>query len=118
LKWGAGIPAMHLNGLTAEQELSAGAVCNLLPRILPMGLEGAPNTFVLKKTLADAVAFCNRCVDKSQGEREALLVLGVRANDERDVHGLNVKSPGKAGAFNVPLSVSVVAASEYSDQVK
>jgi hypothetical protein len=109
---------MHLNGLTAEQEFSAGVVCNLLPRILPMGLEGASYTFTLKKTLADGVPFCNRCVDKSQGEREALLVLGVRANDERDVHGLNVKSPGKAGAFNVPLSVSVVAASEYSDQVK
>ena len=109
---------MRLDGLTAEQELSAGAVCNLLPRILPMGLEGAPNTFVLKKTLADAVAFCNRCVDKSQGEREALLVLGVRANDERDFHGLNMKNPGKAGAFNVTLLVSVVAASEYGDQVK
>ena len=109
---------MDLNGLTAEQEFSAGAVCKLRPRILPTRLEGAPYTFTLKKTLADAVAFCNRCVDKSQGEREALLVLGVRANDERDVHGLNVKSPGKAGAFNVPLLVSVVAASEYGDQVK
>ena len=109
---------MHLNGLTAEQELSAGAVCNLLPRILTMGLEGASYTFTLKKTLADAVAFCNRCVNKFQGEREALPVLGVRANDERDVHGLNMKNPGRAGAFNVTLLVSVVASSEYGDQVK
>lgn len=45
-------------------------------------------------------------------------MLGVRANNERDVHGLNMKNPGKAGAFNVTLSVSVVAASEYGDQVK
>ena len=109
---------MHLNGLTAEQELSAGAVCNLLPRILPMRLEGASYTFTLKKTLADGMALCNRSVDKFQGKREALPVLGVRANDERDFHSLNMKNPGKAGAFNVPLSVSVVAASEYSDQVK
>ena len=109
---------MDLNGLTAKQEISAGAVCNLLPRILPMRLEGASYTFTLKKTLADAVAFCNRCIDKSQGEREALPVPGVRANDERDVHGLNTKSPGKAGAFNGPQLVSVVAASEYGDQVK
>lgn len=47
-----------------------------------------------------------------------LVVLGVRANDERDVHGLNMKNPGKAGAFNVTLLVSVVASSEYGDQVK
>ena len=45
-------------------------------------------------------------------------MLGVRANNERDVHGLNMKNPGKAGAFNVTLLVSVVAASEYGDQVK
>ena len=109
---------MDLSGLTAKQELSARAVCNLLPRILPTRLEGAPYTFTLKKTLADGVAFCNRSVDKFQGEREALPVLGVRANDERDVHGLNMKNPGKAGAFTVTLSVSVVAASEYGDQVK
>ena len=109
---------MRLDGLTAEQELSAGAVCNLLPRILAMGLEGASYTFTLKKTLADGVALCNRCADKFQGEREALVVLGVRANDERNVHGLNMKNPGKAGAFNVTLLVSVVAASEYGDQVK
>ena len=109
---------MDLNGLTAEQEFSAGAVCNLLPRILPMRLEGASYTFTLKKTLADGVALCNRCADKSQGERDALPVLGVRANDERDVHGLNMKNPGKAGAFNVTLLVSVVASSEYGDQVK
>ena len=83
-----------------------------------MRLEGAPNTFALKKKLADGVAFCNRSVDKSQGEREALTVLGVRADNERDVHDLNMKNPGEAGAFNVTLSVSVVAASEYSDQVK
>ena len=109
---------MDLNGLTAEQEFSAGAVCNLLPRILPTRLEGAPYTFTLKKTLADGVALCNRSVDKSHGEREALPVLGVRANDERDVHGLNMKNPGRAGAFNVTLLVSVVAASKYGDQVK
>ena len=83
-----------------------------------MRLEGASYTFALKKTLADCVAFCNRCADKSQGEREALAVLGVRANDERNVHGLNMKNPGKAGAFNVTLLVSVVASSEYGDQVK
>ena len=47
-----------------------------------------------------------------------LVVLVVRANDERDVHGLNMKNPGKAGAFNVTLLVSVVASSEYGDQVK
>ena len=109
---------MDLNGLTAKQELSARAVCNLLPRILPMRLEGASYTFALKKTLADCVAFCNRCADKSQGERQALAVLGVRANDERDVHGLNMKNPGRAGAFNVTLLVSVVAASEYGDEMK
>ena len=109
---------MRLDGLTAEQEFSAGAVCNLLPRFLAMGLEGASYTFTLKKTLADGVALCNRCVDKPQGEREALRVLGVRANDERDVHGLKMKNPGKAGAFTVTLSVSVVAAGEYGDQVK
>ena len=109
---------MRLDGLTAEQELSAGTVCNLLPRILAMGLEGASYTFTLKKTLADGVALCNRSVDKSHGEREALPVLGVRANDERDVHGLNMKNPGKAGAFNVTLLVSVVAASEYGDEMK
>lgn len=109
---------MDLNGLTAKQELSAGAVCNLLPRILTMGLEGASYTFTLKKTLADAVAFCNRSVNKSQGEREALTVLGVRANNERDVHGLNMKNPGRAGAFNVTLLGSVVAASEYGDEMK
>ena len=109
---------MHLNGLTAKQELSAGAVCNLLPRFLAMSLEGASHTFTLKKTLADGVALCNCCVDKSQGEREALAVFGVRANNERDVHGLNMKNPGKAGAFNVTLLVSVVAASKYGDQVK
>ena len=109
---------MDLNGLTAKQELSAGAVCNLLPRILTMGLEGASYTFTLKKTLADGVALCNRCVDKSQGEREALTVFGVCANNERDVHGLNMKNPGKAGAFIVTPLVSVVAASEYGDQVK
>ena len=113
-----GIDGMHLNGLTAEQEFSAGAVCNLLPRILPMRVEGASYTFTLKKTLADGVAFYNRCVHKSHGEREALPVLGVRANDERDVHGLNMKNPGKAGAFNATLLISVVAASEYGDQVK
>ena len=109
---------MRLDGLTAEQEFSAGAVCNLLPRFLAMGLEGASYTFTLKKTLADAVAFCNRCVNKFQGEREALPVLGVRTNDERDVHGLNMKNPGRAGAFKVTLLVSVVAASKYGDQVK
>ena len=109
---------MDLNGLTAKQEISAGAVCNLQPRILALRLEGASYTFTLKKTLANAVAFCNRCVDKSQSERKALPVLGVRANDERDFHSLNMKNPGKAGAFNVTLLVSVVAASEYGDQVK
>ena len=62
-----GIDTMHLNGLTAKQELSAGAVCNLLPRILAMGFKDASYTFTLKKTLTDAVAFCNRCVDKCQG---------------------------------------------------
>jgi len=109
---------MDLSGLTAKQELSAGAVCDLLPRILAMGLEGASYTFTLKKTLANSVAFRNRCVDKPQGEREALTVLGVRANNERDVHGLNMKNPGKAGAFNVTPLASVVAASKYGDQVK
>lgn len=118
LKRGVGIDSVRLNGLTAEQEFSAGVVCNVLPRILAMGLEGASHTFALKETLANAVAFCNRCVDKPQGEREALLVLRVRANDERDVHGLNMKNPGRAGAFTVTLLVSVVAASEYGDQVK
>jgi hypothetical protein len=113
-----GIDGMHLNGLTAEQEFSAGAVCNLLPRILPMRLKGASYTFALKKTLAKGVALCNRCVHKSHGERDALLVPGVRANDERDVHGQNMKNPGRAGAFNVTLLVSVVAACEYGDQVK
>ena len=113
-----GIDSMDLNGLTAKQEISAGALCNLLPRILALRLEGASYTFTLEKTLANAVAFCNRCVDKSQSEREALPVLGVRANDERHFHGLNMKNPGKAGAFNVTLLVSVVAASEYGDQVK
>ena len=29
-----------------------------------------------------------------------------------------MKNPGKAGVFNVTLLVSVVAASEYGDQVK
>ena len=109
---------MDLNGLTAKQELSASDFCNLLPRILAMWLEGASYTFTLKETLADGVAFCNRCVDKSQGKREPLTVLGVRANNERDIHGLNMKNPGKAGAFNTTLSASVVAASEYGDQVK
>ena len=113
-----GIDSMDLNGLTAKQEISAGALCNLLPRILALRLEGASYTFTLKETLANAVAFCNRCVDKSQSERKALPVLWVRANDERDFHGLNMKNPGKAGAFNATLLVSVVAASEYGDQVK
>ena len=45
-------------------------------------------------------------------------MLGVRANNERDVHGLNMKNPGKAGASTVRLLVSVVAASEYGDQVE
>ena len=67
LKRGVGIDSMDLSGLTAKQEFSAGAVCNLLPRILAMGLEGASYTFTLKKTLANSVAFCNRCVDKPQG---------------------------------------------------
>ena len=67
-KRGVGIDSMDLNGLTAKQEISAGAVCNLLPRILALRLEGASYTFTLKKTLANAVAFCNRCVDKSQSE--------------------------------------------------
>ena len=118
MKRGVGIDSMDLNGLTAKQELSAGAVCNLLPRLLAMGLEGAAYTFTLKKTLADGVALCNRCVDKSQGEREALTVFGVCANNERDVHGLNMKNPGRAGAFSVTLWVSVVAASEYGDEMK
>ena len=44
-------------------------------------------------------------------------MLGVRANNERDVHGLNMKNPGKAG-LSMTLLVSVVAASKYGDQVK
>ena len=90
----------------------------MLPSTNTAELESSQDTFTLKKALANGMALFKRCVNKSQGQREALPVFGVHTNDERDVHGLNTKNPGGAGAFGMTQSASVVAASEYGDQVK